>query len=215
MILCNSRSASPGGVGAHKPFPPGASGHGIPNEKLRLERGGVCTLGAEKEKSSPSTVGDRQANPTVCAKSHCHGGNLSCEPAPGAAEKGLARPRGIAQRGKCPLFFLLERRNKRVWWVRRTNDRGSIGPTVFRPRVLGGGWWVPWPPPRARDALSARYWGTRHHEVEKRGARWCSGEHMATGFVGANFCQGGAKERLGVVFRPTVCLLAERGLFGA
>ncbi len=109
-------------------------------------------------------------------------------------------------------------------WNEETSECGGSGGRTTGARsaqrssvhaCFGGGWWVPWPPPRARDALSARYWGTRHHEVEKRGARWCSGEHMATGFVGANFCQGGAKERLGVVFRPTVCLLAERGLFGA
>ncbi len=158
--------------------------------------GRVSTLGAEREKKKrkkpPSTAGDRQAIPTVCAKIPPPWGGLRCEPAPGSAEKGLVHPRGIAQRGKSPLFLPVGRRNKRVWWVSRTNDRARSAQRSSVHACSAGGWWVPWPlPPRARDALSAHYWGTRHHEVEKRGARWCSGEHMATGFVGASSVKGG------------------------
>ena len=194
MYHSNSRSASPG-VGAHKPFTPGANGHGIPNENLRLD-GGACARSGPREgkkrKKPPPQAGDRQANLTVCAKSHCHGGRLSCEPAPGAAEKGLAHPRGIAQRGKCPLFFLLERRNKRVWWVRRTNDRARSAQRSSVHACLGGVGGCLGPPAGPGRAINALL-GKRHHEVEKRGHLGARVSTWRRGLLALVLSMGGVK----------------------
>ena len=138
----NSRSASPG-VGAHKPFTPAPAGMASQTRTSAWTGGRVHARGRERERNArtPSS-GWRSPSKShrlrYTCKSHCHGGRLSCEPAPGAAEKGLAHPRGIAQRGKCPLFFLLERRNKRVWWVRRTNDRARSAQRSSVHACLGG-----------------------------------------------------------------------------
>ena len=145
----------------------------------------MCTLGAERGKETQETPSTGWRSPSkshrlrYTCKSHCHGGRLSCEPAPGAAEKGLAHPRGIAQRGKCPLFFLLERRNKRVWWVRRTNDRARSAQRSSVHACLGGVGGCLGPPAGPGRAINALL-GKRHHEVEKRAHR-CSGEAHGDG----------------------------------
>ena len=194
MYHSNSRSASPG-VGAHKPFTPGANGHGIPNENLRLD-GGACARSGPREgkkrKKPPPQAGDRQANLTVCAKSHCHGGRLSCEPAPGAAEKGLAHPRGIAQRGKCPFSSC---------WNEETSECGGSGgrttgldrpnglPSTRAWGELVGALAPPAGPGRAINALL----GKRHHEVEKRGHLGARVSTWRRGLLALVLSMGGMK----------------------
>ncbi len=178
MYHSNSRSASPG-VGAHKPFTPGASGHGIPNENLRLD-GGACARSGPREgkkrKKPPPQVGDRQANLTVCATrvnpTAMGGGCLVSLP---LAPLKRGWPTRVGSPNAASVPFLPVGTKKQASVVGQEDERqGSIGPTVFRPRVLGGSWWVPWHPPRARDALSTHYWG-------KGIMRWRNGGTLVLG----------------------------------
>ncbi len=180
----NSRSASPG-VGAHKPFTPGASGHGIPNENLRLD-GGACARSGPREgkkrKKPPPQVGDRQANLTVCATrvnpTAMGGGCLVSLPlAP--LKRGWPTRVGSPNAASVPFSSC---------WNEETSECGGSGgrttgldrpnglPSTRAWGELVGALAPPAGPGRAINALL----GKRHHEVEKRAHR-CSGEAHGDG----------------------------------
>lgn len=138
-------------------------------------RWGACTLGAEeKDKSTPHTQSPNEScccalNPTVEV--------CSASLSPAALKRGWARAwdRWGSPNVETSPPLLFERRSG-VWWVRRKRDRDDSAQRSSVHALGAPG------PGRAIGALLEKT-ASRGGET---GRGWCSGEHMATGFVGAS-----------------------------
>ena len=170
MYHSNSRSASPG-VGAHKPFTPAPAGMASQTRTSAWTGGRVHARGRERERNARNPLHRleiaKQISPFALNPTAMGGGCLASLPL-GPLKRGWPTRVGSPNTAKCPLFFLLERRNKRVWWVRRTNDRARSAQRSSVHACLGGSVGALAPPAGPGRAINALL-GKRHHEVEKRG----------------------------------------------